>query len=260
MIASLPMYDFPWVRAATDRFWTTLRDRLRARGIAAPEALERKRDIAGVWSDSGLILGQTCGYPLWTQLRRKVELLATPIYGFSGCEGASHRSFLLAHRDDPRETLAEFRGDRAAVNSGDSNTGMNLFRAEVAPLAGGKPFFADVVETGGHALSVVAIVEKRADIAAVDCVTYALLARGASQLVAQTENHRRNPDHPRPALHRQPRPAARDARRGARRPLRDLPPFPELGLTAVAFLPETAYACVAEIEQAAVEAGYPRLA
>ena len=104
MIAALPMYDGNWVRGATDRLWATVRDRLRAQAIPAPEALTRHRDLNEVWSDEGLLLGQTCGYPYWKGLRRKAEVLATPVYGFAGCEGPNHRSFLIAHRD---EELAE---------------------------------------------------------------------------------------------------------------------------------------------------------
>src|SRR3954453_4606313 len=111
MIAALPMYDGDWVRSATDRLWAMVRDRLRARGIAAPEGLTRHRGLNEIWGQQDLLLGQTCGYPFWKELRRKVELLATPIYGFSGCEGPNHCSFLLAHRDEARTTLAEFRGD-----------------------------------------------------------------------------------------------------------------------------------------------------
>jgi ABC-type phosphate/phosphonate transport system substrate-binding protein len=259
MIAALPMYDAAWVRAATDRLWATIRDGLRAQGVAAPEALSRNRDFHAVWRDGGLLLGQTCGYPYWKTLRREVEVLATPIYGFAGCEGPYHRSFLIAHGDDPRTALAEFRGDRAAVNSFDSNSGMNLFRASVAPLAEGKPFFADVVETGAHAASLAAVAEGGADIAAIDCVTYALLARGASQLVAATKilaETVASPALPFIASRKLPQ-ATRDA---VRRALRDLPPFPELGLVAVAFLPETAYARVEEIEREAADLGYARLA
>ena len=258
MIAALPMYDGAWVRAATDRLWATIRDRLRAQGIDAPEGLTRRRDFNEIWGDAGLLLGQTCGYPYWTALRRKAEILATPVYGFSGCEGPNHRSFLIAHRDDPRTTLAAFRGDRAAVNSFDSNTGMNLFRASVAPLAGGKPFFADVVDTGAHAASVAAVAEGRADIAAIDCVTYALLARGASQLVGATKIIGETPASPAlPFI--ASRALAQATRDAVRQALRELPPFPELGLVGVAFLPETAYARVEEIEREAAEAGYAEL-
>jgi hypothetical protein len=49
-------------------------------------------------------------------------------------------------------------------------------------------------------------------------------------------------------------------RAAVRQVLRELPPIPEIGLTGVAFLPETAYACIDDFEREAVEAGYPALA
>jgi len=257
MIAALPMYDFPWVRAATDRLWAMVRDAVRAERVAAPEALVRDRKLPDVWGDAGLLLGQTCGYPYWTTLRRQAEILCAPVYGFAGCEGPNHRSFLIARRDDPRSLLVEFRGDRAAIDGFDSNSGMNLFRAAIAPLAGGKPFFADIVETGSHAQSVAAVAQERADVAAIDCVTYALLARGASRLVAATKIIGETPASPAPPFIAS-RALPLETRAAVRRALRALPPIPELGLAGVAFLPETTYARVAEIEREAQ--GYLRLA
>ena len=261
MIAALPMYDFAWVAPPPTGFWATIRDAsARARHRGARGAVARAATSARSGATPRLLLGQTCGYPYWTTLRDKVEILATPIYGFDGLRGAEPLQFPhRAPRRSPATTLAEFRGDRAAVNGFDSNTGMNLFRASVAPLAEGKPFFADVVETGGHALSLAAVAEGRADIAAIDCVSYALLARGAAQLVAATKiigRRRRRPPCP-------SSPAARCPSRRATRcaaALRELPPFPELGFVGVAFLPETAYARVAEIEREAVDAGLSPLA
>ncbi len=258
MIAGLPMYDHSWLHPAHDRLWGMIRDRLRARGIDAPQGLTRDRDIAVVWNDPGLLLGQTCGYPFWKSLRYKVEALGAPIYGFAGCEGPNHRSFLVAHRDNAKTTLAEFRGDRAAVNGYDSNTGMNLFRAAVAPLAEGKPFFADVVETGGHAWSLFAIVEGRADIAAVDCVTYALLTSGSPHLVQQVKVIGETEATPAlPFIASRALPAA--TRAAVRQVLRELPPIPQLGLTGVAIMPETAYVRMEDLERQAAEAGYPEL-
>jgi len=258
MIAALPMYDHSWLHPAHDRLWNLIRDRLKARGIEAPQRLTRDREIGSVWNDGGLLLGQTCGYPYWKGLRRRVEILGAPIYGFAGCEGPNHRSFLVAHRDNPRTTLAEFRGDKAAVNGFDSNTGMNLFRAAVAPLADGKPFFLEVVETGGHAWSAYAIVEGRADIAAIDCVTYALLSVGASQLMAQIKVIGETVASPAlPFIASRALPP--QTRAAMRQVLMELPPVPELGLTAVSFLPESAYARLDEIEREAAEAGYATL-
>ena len=74
-------------------------------------------------------------------LKDAVTLIATPEYAFPGCEGASHRSFIVRAARDPRRALSEFRGATAALNAHDSNTGMNLFRAAIAPIARGAPFF-----------------------------------------------------------------------------------------------------------------------
>ncbi|MBD9446543.1 hypothetical protein [Rhizobium sp. RHZ01] len=43
LIAALPMYDWPEVRAETDAQWEQLRDELLFRGIDAPERLARTR-------------------------------------------------------------------------------------------------------------------------------------------------------------------------------------------------------------------------
>ena len=259
MIAALPMYDFLWVRDATDRFWAKLRDGLRKRGIDAPERLTRDRGAWDIWKDEKMLFSQTCGYPFYAALRHTVEAVAAPVYAFTGCEGPNHRSFLVAHRDDARASLAEFRGARAAVNGFDSNTGMNLFRAAVAPLAGGQPFFAHVVETGSHAESLAAIAQGRADVAAVDCVSYFLIARGMSEIVQATKVFDSTQSTPAlPFIVSRFLPS--QTRAAVRLALRELPPFPDIGFASVAFLPETAYASLADLERGAAELGYPTLA
>jgi ABC-type phosphate/phosphonate transport system substrate-binding protein len=170
------MYDLPELRAETDALWGALRDALRGAGVPAPGALARSDDYAAAWTDPGLVLAQSCGYPYVTRLRGAVALVATPVYEAEGCDGPTYRSALVA-RAGEGASLAGFRGRVAAVNGWDSQSGMNAFRAAVAPLAGGRAFFARVVETGGHRLSVAAVREGRADIAAIDAVTWALLGR-----------------------------------------------------------------------------------
>ena len=78
--------------------------------------------------------------------------------------------------------LDALRGSVCAFNSRDSQSGYNALRAMIAPIAGGTPFFADSVETGAHAASIEAVREGRADVCAVDCVTWALLARHRPRL------------------------------------------------------------------------------
>ena len=87
-IAVLPMYDFPWIAAANDALWASISARLARAGVRSPTLLTRGGDLAALWRRPGLILGQTCGYPYVSGLKDAVRLIATPEYGFPGCEGA----------------------------------------------------------------------------------------------------------------------------------------------------------------------------
>jgi ABC-type phosphate/phosphonate transport system substrate-binding protein len=178
-LAALPMYDLPAVRWATDALWAALFARL----PGAPATLTRDRPAEAIWADPDLLLAQTCGYPLVGALAGKVQLVATPCYDAPGCEGPFHRSVIVVRRDDPAASLPDLRGRRAAVNSAASNSGMNLFRREIADLAGGRPFFAETIDTGAHVASVAAVASGRADTAAIDVVTWALLAAAEPQTV-----------------------------------------------------------------------------
>ena len=87
-VAALPMYDLVELKPATDRFWQALRDRLDQAGIAdLPQTLSRPDRLTEFWCQPNLLLSQTCGYPLVTELRDAVQLVATPVYSAPGCEG-----------------------------------------------------------------------------------------------------------------------------------------------------------------------------
>ena len=265
-VAALPMYDFPWTADAQDAFWRALAGELRQAGVAAPRALTRARPLDEVWRDPRLLFGQTCGYPYITRLAPRVALIATPSYGFAGCEGVSHRSVIVARRDDSRRSLSDFRGARAAINAGDSNTGMNLFRAMVAPLAGGRPFFASVEVTGAHVASLAAVAQGRVDIAAIDCVSFALFQRGRPELtnaVAVLARSPLSPGLPYIASASLP-PDVIEATRGALFAALDDPALAAtraaLGLTGAIALGPADYAPVVRFERAAAQLGYPGLA
>jgi ABC-type phosphate/phosphonate transport system substrate-binding protein len=63
----------------------------------------------------------------------------------------------------------------AAVHDRLSNSGMNALRHAAAPLARGGRFFRGVAWSGSHAASVRLVRAGEADIAAIDCVTWAYL-------------------------------------------------------------------------------------
>jgi ABC-type phosphate/phosphonate transport system substrate-binding protein len=177
-IVALPMYDPPELHAANDGLWTAIATRLAAEGVKdAPERLTRGGAPEAAWTHPDLLLAQTCGYPFATSLQNRVALIATPRYGALGCDGPFYRSAVVVRADAPATSLADLRGARCAVNDLASNSGMNLLRVEIAPLAQEGPFFGAVAISGSHEASAAAVADAEADVAAIDCVTWALLQR-----------------------------------------------------------------------------------
>ena len=173
MIASLGMYDFGPAQAANDRFWALLRDGLRAKGYEAPDALTRGEGAYWqAWQSPDLLLSQTCGYPYRAKLHGHVTLVGTPDYGLPGCPPGHYRSIFVARKDDPRSTLHEFAGARMAFNEDLSQSGWAA-PAHHLLMMGIEP--SPSLRSGGHRLSAQAVAEGRADFAALDALTWAML-------------------------------------------------------------------------------------
>lgn len=173
-VAALPMYDRPELRAETDRLWGALRDALRAEGCLAPHALTRPAEPRVVWRHPQLALAQTCGLPYVQDLRARVSLLGAPDYGLEGCPPGWYRSALVVRADDRREGLAAFRGADLAANSRCSQSGYAAVLAATAELTEDGRFFGSLHLTGSHAGSISAVACGRAEIAAIDAVTWRL--------------------------------------------------------------------------------------
>ena len=265
-IASLPMYDLPEIRPATDAFWRALSAALRRRGIEAPEALTRDdADFDAGWSAPNLLLSQTCGLPLVTGLERHVVVVATPAYSAPGCDGAYHRAAMIVQVSSSAASLADLKGGRCAVNSLGSNTGMNLLRAEVAAVAEGRRFFAGVTHTGSHVASVEQVAAGMADLAAIDVVTLALLRRHRPHLTrAVRVLGLTGPSPGLPLI--TSRAWGADTREALRLALADVAADPalrsvrdELLLDGFALLPRTDYGAITRLARSAAEKGYPNL-
>lgn len=169
------MYDRPETAAAHDRFWALIRNALRDKGIAGPEELTRG-ELAywPAWQSPDLVLSQTCGLPYRARLAPHVTLIGTPDYGVDGCAPGHYRSVFVARKDDQRQGLAAFSGARFAYNDALSQSGW------AAPLAWFEAHgltLTPTLQSGGHAASVRAVVDGRADFAAIDAVTWQLLCR-----------------------------------------------------------------------------------
>ncbi|MCF6322493.1 MAG: PhnD/SsuA/transferrin family substrate-binding protein [Rhizobiaceae bacterium] len=173
MIASLPMYDWPELQSANDRLWEGLRRYLLEKGIEAPAELARDKGDHSYWLSPELLLGQTCGYPLATQLAGKVQYLATPIYRVEGCSGARYSSAIVVNRESglDRDSL---RGLKLAYTTQSSWSGYRVLIEEFGEL---QSFFGELAASGGHRNSANMVAEGTAEVAALDAVCWHMLQR-----------------------------------------------------------------------------------
>lgn len=258
------MYHAP--AAALAAFWAGLREHLRRGGMAdVPDALAAPGFLEH-WRDPALLLSQTCGYPLATVLAGAVRYVGTPCYAADGCEGPAYRSLVMVREDDPARAVADLRGRRAAFNEPGSQSGTNALRSLVAPLADAGRFFGSTVESGAHRRSLDLVRTGDADVAAVDCVTMALLRRDEPDRAAGLRVLARTP--PVPGLPLVTAAATSDAdldrlRAGFAAACAD----PALAacrdallLTGFAILPPGTYAVCRAMEEEAAALGYPVLA
>jgi ABC-type phosphate/phosphonate transport system substrate-binding protein len=174
LTASLPMYNLPEMRTCNSDFWEALRGLLTKRGLAGlPETLIFDRPPVPERIGREVLFSQTCGYPLETIFRGQAIRLGTPCYDVPGCDGPNHRGLFIVPAGSPAQGVRDIKSGVFLLNSRHSNSGMNLPRRALAEIAGGRPFFSQVIETGSQPGNLDRIARGEADATAVDCVTYA---------------------------------------------------------------------------------------
>lgn len=202
-LASLPMYDRPELAPVHDRLWRAVRARLGG----GPERLTRGGDLWDHWLAPGLVLSQTCGLPLATRLRGRVALVATGDYRLDDCPPGHYHSVFVARTDDPRRRPEDFATARLACNEAHSQSGWG---APVAYARAQGFRFTRPSFTGAHVRSATAVAEGRADIAALDALSWRLIARHEPGVAARLRVIGRTPPTPAPpfvtALARDPEP------------------------------------------------------
>lgn len=174
LIASLMMYQRPELAGAHDRFWELIRDELVARGMDAPHSLAQEADEFFVWKHPNLVLSQTCGMPYRLWLHDQVNLVGTPDYGLDGCSPGYYRSAIIVRKDDPRQTIDEFKEGIFAYNQTFSQSG---FAAPYGYMQNHGFWFEKQIQSHAHLASAKAVAGGQADIAALDAVSWRLIQR-----------------------------------------------------------------------------------
>ena len=172
------MYDPPELRQEVDAWWRALAAAFRSEGVAGvPDALDRGIAFDALWSAPDLLFAQACGYPLVGEWSDRLQYVATPRHAAPGCDGALYCSWIVVTDDAAAQSIGDLRGATCSINGRVSHSGFNALRALVAPLAKDGRFFGDVRVSGGHSESLAQVARGEADVAAIDCVTFALLSR-----------------------------------------------------------------------------------
>ncbi|MBX3597361.1 MAG: PhnD/SsuA/transferrin family substrate-binding protein [Rhizobiaceae bacterium] len=189
-IAALPMYDWPERHAEVDAQWATISDVLRQHGIAAPVHLARGvGDLLDFWKIPDLLFSQTCWGPMEQGLDQYVQVVGQQNYdGIEGGAGAFYSSAIVMRRkdaggfqavkapegDEAVLPIEAMRGLRLAYNVPDSMSGIIGLSRDLEAAGAGADIFDALVETGGHRGSIRAVAGDRADLAAIDCMSWAL--------------------------------------------------------------------------------------
>jgi ABC-type phosphate/phosphonate transport system substrate-binding protein len=267
---SLPMYNLPEMRAANARFWEALRGLLIEAGLKGPpETLLFERGPVPLRLESELLFSQTCGYPLETVFKGQAIRVGAPLYDAPGCamspDGPMHRAFFLVRAGSPAQILGDLKDGVFLLNSRLSNSGMNLPRRALAEIADGKPFFRQVIETGGHPASLERLIRGDGDVASIDCVTYAFWKHYRPEAAAQVRILAETPTSPAiPFVTSVTTPTATvDLLRIALRALASEPRYEALRaglkIAGIADVPDAAYAGLLDYEREAAALGYPEL-
>lgn len=178
LTATLPIYDLPEMAGANAALWAAISARLaRTDAGERPAGLSAARPSVPDEIGPATFFSQTCGYPLLTLYPGQFQLLGVPTYDVPGCGPGDHCAVLIVREDSRFQAPADLRGASFAINGRHSNTGMNLPRLLFARIAGGRPFFREVRETGSHRASLASVLSGEADSASIDCVTYAFVRK-----------------------------------------------------------------------------------
>jgi len=266
LTASLPMYNFPEMREVNARFWEALRGLLLEAGLGdVPSDLTFDRRPVPDRLETHMLFSQTCGYPLETVFAGQAIRLGAPIYDLPGCSGPTHRAFFVVRHESAAQSLADLKGSVFLLNSPVSNSGMNLPRRALAEIAGGKPFFRQVIETGGHPASLERLLRGEGDAASIDCVTFAFWQKYRPEAAARVRILAETPPSPSiPFVTSVATPPAIVAKlHDALHQLGSDPRYEAvragLMIAGIEDVPDAAYRGLLDYERQAAELGYPEL-
>ena len=163
------MYDRPWNRAYHQQVWALIRDALRDHGVPAPETLDQDHDPLTGWGRADIVLGQICNLPLRAAFRDRLTPIGTADHRLPGVPSGHYRSVFVVREDDQALSLADCVTHRFALNDPMSQSGWGAALATAQQIG---VTLNPMLRTGAHRASMDAVTSGRADLAAIDIVTW----------------------------------------------------------------------------------------
>ncbi|RUX30621.1 phosphate ABC transporter substrate-binding protein [Mesorhizobium sp. M7A.F.Ca.US.011.01.1.1] len=146
-------------------------------------------DFHRLWLHPALLFAQTCWGPMELGLSRHVQVIGQPSYdAYEGGQGELYSSALVMRTGEgpeirspadgsPLLPLDLMRGKRFTFNSLDSMSGTIALTRDLQTAGESLGIFSSRSESGGHRGSIIAVAQGKADIAAIDCESWALAQR-----------------------------------------------------------------------------------
>lgn len=180
--AGLGMYPFAPLVEHYEQLWELVREA----EPSLPASLDWDSDLHAFWRDPALVVNQTCGWPLVTELADlvaagSVRVVGTFVHTVPDALGPTYRSVLVTRSGLAVAEPADLAGMHAAANSFASLSGwVSLLHAVHGP---GATWHGAVTLTGAHVESLRALQDGRVEVASIDAVSFAHVRRWMPELV-----------------------------------------------------------------------------
>lgn len=184
---SLPMYDFPEVHAVTMQLVESVASALRDIGEPVEAWIPENTVHSGLvehWTSDSTYLSQSCGLPYVEELQPFVDVIGTFKWAGISDERGWYRTVIVTRPGLSVRSLEELAGLAPVVSNVFSLSGWCSLGCALSRVTDDPDFVKSYIQGGGHAGSLQALQEGRADFASIDSGTFQLLSRHRPALTA----------------------------------------------------------------------------
>jgi ABC-type phosphate/phosphonate transport system substrate-binding protein len=185
MIANARMYS---VTPPVAALWRSLLSAILAGADEPIEIVDHlpPAPISELWRRSDKAAVFMCGLP-WSLAAEQPGLVAAPVpspapYGDQPC----YWSDVIVRADSPFLAIEQTFGHRLALTTPESQSGYAALLHALIPRAGSAPLFREIIEPRFTPMgALMAVIERKAELAPIDSYAFALLSKHAPELTAQ---------------------------------------------------------------------------